>query len=151
MICFPWGLYLHTIFLWCSEKQTPNNKHRLGLVKRRSKVQEMNISSERVLNFDQWKKRVWFWLFYRAKFTENNCLLWLFSKFIETQKRYTISLDKISILQSVTKIVRLAPLAPLFNVGCKFAWLFLATTAWHSFFRLGTTLSQGVAGIMGIF
>ena len=32
-------------------------------------------------------------------------------------------------LQSVTKIVRLAPPAPLFNIGCKFAWLFLATTA----------------------
>ena len=32
-------------------------------------------------------------------------------------------------LQSVTKIMRLAPLAPLFNVGCKFACSFLGTTA----------------------
>ena len=45
-------------------------------------------------------------------------------------------------LQSVTKIVRLAPSVPLFNVGCKFALSFLATTAWHSFSRLGTTLNQ---------
>ena len=39
-------------------------------------------------------------------------------------------------LQSVTKIVRLAPQATLFNVGCKFVWSFLTTTAWHSFSRL---------------
>ena len=47
------------------------------------------------------------------------------------------------IKQSVTKIVRLAPPAPLFKVGCKFAWSLLATTAWHSFSRLGTTLNEG--------
>ena len=32
-------------------------------------------------------------------------------------------------LQSVTKVVRLAPPSPLFNVGCKFAYLFLVLTA----------------------
>ena len=37
--------------------------------------------------------------------------------------------------------LRLAPPAPLFNVGCKFVFTFLATTAWHSLFRLGTTLN----------
>ena len=56
-----------------------------------------------------------------------------------------------SMLQSVTKIVRLAHPAPLFNVGCKFAWSFLATTAWHNFARLSTTLNQGGRGILGIF
>ena len=54
-------------------------------------------------------------------------------------------------LQSVTKIVRLAPPAPLFNVGCKFACSFPATTAWESYSRLGTTLNQGARGILGIF
>ena len=49
---------------------------------------------------------------------------------------------------SVTKIVRLAHPAPLFNVGCNFACSFLVSTAWHRFFRLGTTLSQGNGGIL---
>ena len=44
--------------------------------------------------------------------------------------------------QSITKIVRLAPVT-LYNVGCKFAWSFLATTAWHSFSRFTTTLNEG--------
>ena len=52
MIGFPWSLYLHTIFLWCGEKETSNTKY-LQLIKRRSKVQES--SCERALNFDQWK------------------------------------------------------------------------------------------------
>ena len=54
-------------------------------------------------------------------------------------------------LQSVTKIVRLAPPPPLFNVGCKFAYSFLVLAAWHGFFRLGTTLSQREGGILGNF
>ena len=49
---------------------------------------------------------------------------------------------------SVTKIVRLAHPVPLFKVGCKFACSFLVSTAWHRFFRLGTTLSQGNGGIL---
>ena len=40
--------------------------------------------------------RVWLWLVY--KFNENNYCLRLFFKFIQTQKRYPTSLDKISIL-----------------------------------------------------
>ena len=79
-------------------------KYLLELIKRRSKVQENNISCEHDLNFDQWKTfsenykpiRVWLCLVY--KFAENNCLLQLFSEFIQTQKRYPTSLDKIRIL-----------------------------------------------------
>ena len=57
-------------------------------IKRRSKVQEKNISCERPLNFDQPKTfsenyepmRVWLWLVY--KFTKNYCRSRFFSKFI---------------------------------------------------------------------
>ena len=63
-----------------------NNKYLLELIKRRSKVQENNMSCERGLNIDQWKAfsenykpmRVWLWLVY--KFTENHCRLRLFSE-----------------------------------------------------------------------
>ena len=62
------------------------------------------MSCGHALNFDQWKTifenyepiRIWIWLAYR--FTENNCRLWIFSKFIQAQKRYPTSLDKIRIL-----------------------------------------------------
>ena len=54
-------------------------------------------------------------------------------------------------LQSVTKIVRLIPPPPLFNVGCKFACSFVVLAAWQCFFRLGTTLSQGGGGILDNF
>ena len=43
--------------------------------------------------------------------------------------------------------MRLAPNATLFNVGCPF----LATSAWHSFSRLGTSLNQKRGEIMGMF
>ena len=90
-------------FLWCGEKQTPITKY-LELIKRRSKVEEKNTSCERALNFDLWKifsekykpMRVWFWLAY--KFTENYCRSLPFFEFMQTQKRYPISLDKIRIL-----------------------------------------------------
>ena len=73
------------------------------LVKTRSKVQEKNISCECVLSFDQWKSfsqnyKPLNWLWFVYKFTKNNCCLQLFAKFIPTQKRCPISLDKISIL-----------------------------------------------------
>ena len=63
-----------------------------------------NILLKRALSFDQWKKysenyqpiRDRLRLVY--KFTENYCRLRLFSKFIQTQKRYPTSLDKIRIL-----------------------------------------------------
>ena len=91
------------INLWTTASETLNTKY-LELIKRRSKVQEKNMSCERALNFDQWKTfsenykpmRVWLWLVY--KFTENYCRSWLFSEFIQTQKRYPTSLDKIRIL-----------------------------------------------------
>ena len=78
--------------------------HNISLNKRRSKVQEKNMSCERALNFNQWKTfsenykpmRVWLWLVY--KFTENYYPSRLFSEFIQTQKRYPTSLDKIRIL-----------------------------------------------------
>ena len=70
MIGFLLRLYLYKIITWSGEKQTPNSKYLLRLIKGKSKVQGKNISSERVLNFDQWKRfsenckpmRVWLWL-----------------------------------------------------------------------------------------
>ena len=108
MIGFPWSLYSHTIFLYCGEKWTQITKH-LVLIKRRSKVQDKNLSCERALNFDQWKAfsenykpmRVWSWLVY--KFTENYCCPWLFSEFIQSQKRHPTSVDKIRILTQAHK------------------------------------------------
>ena len=63
-------------------------------IKRRSKVQEKNMSCEHASNFNQWKTfsenykpmRVWLWLVY--KITENYCRSWRFSEFIQTQERY---------------------------------------------------------------
>ena len=43
--------YSHAVFLWHGQKETLNT---VELIKRRSKVQENNISCERALNFDQW-------------------------------------------------------------------------------------------------
>ena len=45
-------------------------------------------------------------------------------------------------LHSVTKIVRIVPPVLMFNVGCKFARSFLATTAWKSFSNLDTILNR---------
>ena len=61
-------------------------------VKKKSKVQEKNISREPALNLDKWKTfsknykpmRVWLWFHY--KFTVNNYRLRLFSEFIQTIK-----------------------------------------------------------------
>ena len=88
---------------WTTASETSNTKY-LELIKRRSKVQEKNMSCERALNFDQWKTFsenykpmiVWLWLVY--KFTENCQIYRLFSEFIQTKKRYPTSLDKIRIL-----------------------------------------------------
>ena len=90
--------------LWTTASETSNTKKYLELIKRRSKVQEKDMSCERALNFDQWKTfpenykpmRVWLWLVY--KFTENCQIYRLFSEFIQTKKRYPTSLDKICIL-----------------------------------------------------
>ena len=99
--CFPvdFAKFLRTPFvqntsgrllLWTTASETSNTKY-LELMKRRSKVQEKNMSCERVLNLDQWKTfsesykpmRVWLWLVY--KFTENCQIYWLFSEFIQTK------------------------------------------------------------------
>ena len=88
---------------WTTASETSNTKY-LELIKRRSKVQEKNMSCERALNFDQWKTfsenykpmRVWLWLAY--KFTETCQIYRLFSEFIQTKKRYPTSLNKIRIL-----------------------------------------------------
>ena len=77
----------------------------IELIKRRSKVQEKPEPYESSdLDFDQWKTfsenykpmRVWLWLV--CNFTNNYCCLQLFSEFIQTQKRYSTSLDQIHIL-----------------------------------------------------
>ena len=94
MTGFLWSLDSHIIFLCISIL--------LGLIKRRSKAQEKNISCQRALNFDQLKKnsgnykpmRVSLWLAY--KFTENYCRLRIV--FIQTKKRYLSSFDKMRIL-----------------------------------------------------
>ena len=65
---------------------------------------KINKSCERNLNFDQWKTfsenykpmRVSLWFVY--KFTENYCRLQLSSEFIQTQKSFPTSLDKMRIL-----------------------------------------------------
>ena len=108
--CFPvnFAKFLRTPFvqktsgqllIWTTASETSNTKY-LELIKRRSKVQEKNMSCERALNFDQWKSyyenykliRVWLWLVY--KFTENWQIYRLFSEFIQTKKRYPNSLEK---------------------------------------------------------
>ena len=56
-------------------------------------------------------------------------------------------------LQSVTKIVRLAPpLSPYsMLVAGLLGWSFLDITAWHSFSTLGTTFNQEGGRFLGIF
>ena len=74
--------------------------YNISLNKRRSKVQEKNMSCERALNVYQWKT-ISQWKFdygFFTKFTENYCRSRLFSEFIQTQKRYPTFLDKIRIL-----------------------------------------------------
>ena len=106
--CFPvnFAKFLRSSFVqntsgrllpWTTASETSNTK-------RRSKVQEKNMSCKLALNFDQWKKfpktyepmRVWLWLVYKFS---NNCQIYrLFSELIQTEKRYPTSLDKIRIL-----------------------------------------------------
>ena len=72
------------------------------LIKGRSKVQEKNMSCARASSFDEWKAfsenyspmKFWLWLDY--VFTKTYCRLWLFSDFIQTQKKYPTSLGKIN-------------------------------------------------------
>ena len=99
------------LLIWTTASETSNTKY-LELIKRRSKVQEKNMSCNCALNFDQWKTfsknhkpmRVWLWLVY--KFTENCQIYRLFSEFIHIKKRYPTFPDKIRIL------TRKIPVAP---------------------------------------
>ena len=80
-----------------------NKLHKYIQIKRRSKVQEKNMSCDRALNFDQWKiffenykpMRVLLWLVY--KFTKNCQIYRLFLR-VHSNARYPNSLDKICIL-----------------------------------------------------
>ena len=75
MTGFPWSLGLHKCFFGVVRNKLPE------LIKRRSKVQEKNISCVPTSNFDQSKTfsenyrpmRFWLWLLY--KFTNNYCRL----------------------------------------------------------------------------
>ena len=44
---------IHMQYFFGMVRNTPNTEYPLGLVKRRSKVQEKNMSCEHALNFDQ--------------------------------------------------------------------------------------------------
>ena len=81
-------VFTYKVFLWCSEKKTPNNKYLLVVIKRISKVQEKNMSYERALNFDQWKT-----CSTNNKPITVSCFQ-IFFKFIQTQKRFPNSLHK---------------------------------------------------------
>ena len=112
IVGFPLSLYSPTYnisLVWWEIKfsttasETSNTKH-LELIKRWSKVREKNMSCEVALNFDQLETfsenyrsiRAWLWLLYKV--TENCQIYRFFSEFIQTNKRYPTSLDKIRIL-----------------------------------------------------
>ena len=91
--------------------QTSNkNIYLLELIKKRSKVREKNMSHKRDLNFDRWKApfenympiKVWFRIVY--KITKNICRSRLLTKFVQTQKRYLTSLNKITNLMTTCHI-----------------------------------------------
>ena len=75
-----------------------NRKYLLEFIKRKLKAHQKSMVHESLLKFDQYKTvsenykpiRNWLWLVY--KITKNTCCLWFFIKFIQTQKRYPISL-----------------------------------------------------------
>ena len=78
-----------------------NRKYLQELCKRKSKVHQEHMPQESALNFDQWETlsknynsiRVFVY-----KIRENNCHLRYFAEFMQTQKTYTTSIDKISTL-----------------------------------------------------
>ena len=73
-------------------------------IERTSKVHQKNAPYKRALKFDQWKqfsenyKPMIISLLLVYKITKYNCLSWLLFEFIQTQKSYPISLNKISIV-----------------------------------------------------
>ena len=117
--------------------ETSNTKY-LEIIKRRSEVQEKNMSCERALNSDQSKTfsenytlmRVWLWLVY--KFTENCQIYWLFSEFIQIilplLTKYLSSLGNYLSHQAKIFLVNLTPkkLAPCeISHICRCAKVFL--------------------------
>ena len=76
-----------TKHLWATASGTSKTKY-LELIKKKSKVQEKNMSCKRALSVDHWKTfsknyklmRVWLWLVY--KFTKNCRICQLSSEFI---------------------------------------------------------------------
>ena len=97
---FPLEFYLPVVFLWCSQKSTPNRKYLLELI------------NEKQWRKSQWKTfsenykpiTVYLWLAY--KFTKNNCSLQLFSKFIQTQKRHRVQKLKISFVKNFEEDIK---------------------------------------------
>ena len=77
---------------------------RVNQKKIKSTSEDENTSSGNTLNSDHWKTflenckpiRVWLWLVH--KIVGNNCCSGLFAKFIQIQKRFLTSINKISIL-----------------------------------------------------
>ena len=110
IVCFLWNMYLRTVFLWCSKEwkissdamrsQTSRRKCLLELFQVRSKDHQSNMSGTQ-LKF--WPRKSIFENYkpiggFVFKITKNNFNLWYFTEFIQTQKRYATSLDKIIIL-----------------------------------------------------
>ena len=124
--------FTYSVF-WYIEKSNSNRKHLLEL----SKVHQKNISSERALNFEESKRfsktnSIRFWLWPVCNITENSCCLRLFVDFIQTQKRYPISLTEISIRSWGVLVIsrqnisfELNPLRSFFlrNISCLSQWL----------------------------
>ena len=101
LVCYFQSMHLRAVFLWGSEKT--NRKYLLELMKWRSKVHQKNMSREKASDLDQWTlfsenyKPISVWLWFASKITETNCLSRTFAEFIQNQKRYPVSFDKVSV------------------------------------------------------
>ena len=95
------SIYLHTIFLLCSEKSnlkpkisTPVNqkriKHSSKKKKKKKKINNEKFFAKAMAN----KSLVRLWLAY--KIIDSNCCSQLFAEFIQTQKTYPTFLSKIN-------------------------------------------------------
>ena len=108
IICLLWSMYLRTYFFDVVRNQASNKNYLLRLIKRRPKVHEKATSRKHALN-NQWKtftknyKSVRVWLWFVSKITMNNYRPRLLAEFIETQERYSNSLNKISNLNGRSK------------------------------------------------
>ena len=88
-------------FPWCSQKSNLNQKTSIRVIQKIIKGWSKRICQERTWNFEQWKvlfkhyKPIGVFVY---QITEINCRLRYFVKFVQTQKEYPISLNKISSL-----------------------------------------------------